>query len=464
MPSLTRLGCLMVVLLAASFLAPPPSQAEAGCQDCPPPLILVYQLDDFTTDHDPAIIAAATDGFLSQAAFQSQSDCVTVLPMSGPIGPGGGAQGNYDYEAYGEVRGGPGNYTVRAVLVNSERLFIAEGQSSFAEGGQARSAGSFAFLHIGATGGGSTALSRVISDYELPERDRNPLTAIDARIEFVTVQREMERGETQTVEIRLTDCDGETLPDRQLEVRPQGGGEVSATSLTTDADGQASFDYTAPGESADVTLAIYFGYQRPSKRLKNVLESELLTIGPEYLLTVDSWAYVVANFAAWGEVQAEIPLHRPAGADALLLTGQSTLTYPEFDMVVPRPCTVTATTAGAPVQVVSLLLEQDAENPEAPPSVADMVLALGAPAENLRLSCPPVPLPPVRALFWYTAFALLHNPEQAGLTQTGLSYSIEGWQQGSGDGVIASKTYTRSQRRGKILFGEVTQLDLHKLR
>ncbi len=224
--------------------------------------------------------------------FQSDSATASISVDSVTIHtpPADSIPGNIDYIIFGQVDGSNGQYTyILNLEVRKTREVVKSTQVQFSDGFDPLAIGSQAASQIG------PVIYNTILDFEKKKRDQDEGTSqivnpkigktpqhaanpkienilphtVDPKIKYtlphainpvITIspaKTEMKAGETINVIIVVTDCDVHPLKGRTVTLEAVNG-TLSATSVTTDADGGAATQFTAGG-GAGPSLATISG-------------------------------------------------------------------------------------------------------------------------------------------------------------------------------------------------------------
>ncbi len=134
------------------------------------------------------------------------------------------------------------------------------------------------------------SVGQKLRDYEISKRESGEPYAIDPGLECTVDKRFLDFNEKTKLHFELKDCDDEPLKQRQVTVDDCSIGQLDQMSFTTDDNGQAVLEYTAPPATAgiaDITLS--FTYTEPWASTDKQQDKE----GHVYLnikAPTDSWA------------------------------------------------------------------------------------------------------------------------------------------------------------------------------
>jgi len=192
-----------------------------------------------------------------------------------------------DYIITGEVTGAGNSYTITARIEAAYSREVVKSVSITTSPGpeQIQAAADALTARMG-------PFTQTITDFEKRKRASdtkfsrsNP----EGKIE-ITVERRIMEGEFTDVRLKMTDCDGYPLANREIrftkgdwpelgEMPGTTGGTVKPASVVTDAAGQAavSFKGTKAGEAQFVA---WYGHYRPTGHPYVLLETTQITVDP----------------------------------------------------------------------------------------------------------------------------------------------------------------------------------------
>ena len=201
----------------------------------------------------------------SLAGVELEGDTVSDLPPSGKVK-------GVEYLVWGELDSSGGKYHFHVYLEDGySRDRIASGEADFTKVSQADSAANKAVSAIEPVFG-------QIRVYQLALRDSIPDMALKPDITVSPSQTDLSGNQTIPVTFQVKDCDGSPLKNVSLTIGATQGNFDNST-VTTDANGQATANYTANNVTAVGTLtAFYYPYITPTRKQKSASGSAIVYI------------------------------------------------------------------------------------------------------------------------------------------------------------------------------------------
>lgn len=231
------------------------------------------------------------DGAMINAS-EYQGDTLRVGPEYTNLPPEGVVE-SADYIITGEVNGSNGNCTAVISLQTAwSREVVATGSVSFVlstEPSLIQNAGISLAKKI-------SPLLSTIRDFELKKRNTDTKVAIrdtwtpasGPEIELKPSKKDVDVNETIDVEIKMTDCDGVPLKNREIlfegtdyegnPLEASTGGKFETGSVVTDENGTAKVKFTAGNEKTTGVLHAYYVHEKPSGRPAMFMGTELINI------------------------------------------------------------------------------------------------------------------------------------------------------------------------------------------
>lgn len=208
---------------------------------------------------------------------------------------------NTDYILWGSISGSNGSYIAQLVFETGESRETVRTESvSFVAGGE-EAAGEQLAAQFG-------SIMQVIRDFEIYKRDnfndvaiRDTWTKTSSEEIIVTPEKKtVNVGETINVDISLIDCDGVPLKNRTIHLEattfeginlsgPQNGSFDKST-VTTDADGKASAQFTTDGPGVAV-VRVSFPHYKPVGRIDAYIGEAYLNVPAESVEFTGIWKF-----------------------------------------------------------------------------------------------------------------------------------------------------------------------------
>lgn len=217
------------------------------------------------------------DGALINAS-DFQGDTLRYGPEYTNLPPAGSLK-SADYLLTGEVNASNGCYTAKISFESAwSREVVASGTVTFSTSGDPNSisnAGTNLAKQI-------SPLLATIRSFELRKRNTDVKVAIRdkwtkgtaSEIEVKPSKKDVDVNETIEVEIKMTDCDGVALGNREITfvgtdpegnpLEPSKGGKFSENSAVTDNNGIIKTHFIAGGQKATGILNAYYVHEKPT--------------------------------------------------------------------------------------------------------------------------------------------------------------------------------------------------------
>ncbi|MCU7526369.1 MAG: hypothetical protein HF308_17975, partial [Ignavibacteria bacterium] len=227
-------------------------------------------------------------------ATEYQGDTLRFGPETTNLPPAGTFE-SADYILTGEVNGSMGNYTA---TISFEAAWSREVVAS----------ATVAFTDVSSDGQdpidkaavklaeGISPLLKTIRDFELRKRNTDTKVAIRDKwtktsipeMEIKPSKKEVDINETIDVEIKMIDCDGVPLKNREIKftgtdyegnpLEASTGGEFETASATTDENGIAKAKFKAGGEKGTGVLYAYYVHEKPTGKPAMFMGSAVINI------------------------------------------------------------------------------------------------------------------------------------------------------------------------------------------
>jgi hypothetical protein len=184
---------------------------------------------------------------------------------------------------------------------NNEIVASASGNTAFYPGGNV-------YNSVAASMASMSPIYDKIKDFEVKKRDSGEPYAIDPKLEC-TWKNKLEFGEKTKINFTFKDCDGEVLKQRKVTVDECTLGELDKMEFTTDDNGKAELEYTAPDASAGIAeILLSYTYAEPWENPENK-KSRNGTVEIEIKVPQDSWSlYVTYRYTEdvnWQQMQSD---------------------------------------------------------------------------------------------------------------------------------------------------------------
>jgi Secretion system C-terminal sorting domain len=105
-----------------------------------------------------------------------------------------------------------------------------------------------------------------LREYEVKKRDSGPPWALKPEITAAAEYTSLDLKESTNIKIKLVDCDGVKLGNRDIQIEVDGNGSVDKSLVTTDVNGEANIVYTAaeyPGKKGFAEIKFSHEYAQP---------------------------------------------------------------------------------------------------------------------------------------------------------------------------------------------------------
>ncbi|MCU7511794.1 MAG: T9SS type A sorting domain-containing protein [Ignavibacteria bacterium] len=280
-----------VALYDFAINVPRPSEADAIMQYLKLFFVGPYARGSVKDQYPYGSCISFLDGAMVNAS-DLQGDTLRFGPEYSNLPPAGAVE-SADYILTGEVTGSNGSYTAMISLEAAwSREVVASGRLPFtlsAESAPIQSVG------IGLAEKISPLLS-IIRNFELEKRNSDTKVAIrdisasgsKPEIEIKPSKKDPDVNETIDVEIKMIDCDGVPLKNREIlfegndyEGNPldaSTGGKFEVKSVVTDESGTAKVKFTTGSQQTTGILHAYYVHEKPSGRPAMFIGTELINV------------------------------------------------------------------------------------------------------------------------------------------------------------------------------------------
>lgn len=127
-------------------------------------------------------------------------------------------------------------------------------------------------------------------DFEMRKRDSGKPYAILPTLECTVAKRSVDFGEKTKLHFKLSDCDGVALKQRNVTIDGCDLGTLDKMSFTTDDNGEADLQYTAPDATAGIAvISISFTYTEPWAKSSDQ-ETKQGTVNIDVKAPANSWS------------------------------------------------------------------------------------------------------------------------------------------------------------------------------
>jgi hypothetical protein len=208
-----------------------------------------------TTDPTKDCIVAIDGSYITMQDSGAASSTLSYAldnPPAGSIPESWGA----DYILYGTITGDATQTMTLSLEAAGSREVVGSSSIPLPKG--------FDPIVVGQTvAAGIGPIYTAVHKFEASKRDQGEPNAIRPTIELTAASAKLDPGQSTTVTVTMTDCDGVALSQRHLTLSATGG-LLDHSDVVTDGQGKASVQFTAGANPVIGSVTTSYQYQTPS--------------------------------------------------------------------------------------------------------------------------------------------------------------------------------------------------------